>query len=380
MKHLTRCLAVLLTALLAAGCGSRPSASLEAFTTAVYRPAYASGFEILGAEGLQSTILRTRTPWQGAEGAGTSICILRNGESVPEGFNGEVLRGEAQRIVCMSSTHVALLDAAGAVQRIVGVSGVKGVSNAWIAARSEEIGEVGYDGNVDYERLLALRPDLVLLFGVQGASGMEPKLRELRIPFAYIGEYLEESPLGKAEWIVAAGELVGRRAEAEARFDSIPQRYDALRTRVAGAAAEAPKVMINSPYGDSWFMASQGSYVARLIADAGGDYIYKKNTSNRSLPIDVEEAYLLASAADVWINAGDFASLDEMKTRLPRFAGVGCLRRGAVYNCDRRMNPNGGNDYWESCVVHPDLVLRDLVKIFHPELVPEEFVYYRRLE
>lgn len=380
MKHLTRCLAVLLTALLAAGCGSRPAADLEDFTLPVYRPAYASGFEILGAEGLQSTILRTRTPWQGAEGAGTSLCILRNGESVPEGFDGEVLRGEAQRIVCMSSTHVALLNAAGAVQRIVGVSGVKGVSNAWIAARSEEIGEVGYDGNVDYERLLALHPDLVLLFGVQGASGMEPKLRELRIPFAYIGEYLEESPLGKAEWIVAAGELVGRRAEAEARFDSIPQRYDALRTRVAEAAAEAPKVMINSPYGDSWFMASQGSYVARLIADAGGDYIYKKNTSNRSLPIDVEEAYLLASAADVWINAGDFATLDEMKARLPRFAGVGCLRRGTVYNCDRRMNPNGGNDYWESGVVHPDLVLRDLVKIFHPELVPEEFVYYRRLE
>lgn len=380
MKHLAHRLAALLAAVLTVGCGSRPATPLEAFDRVLYRPAYATGFEILGAEGAQSTILRTRTPWQGAEGDGTALCILRNGESAPAGFDGQLLRGEARRIVCMSSTHVALLDAVGAVRRIVGISGVAAVSNPEVTARRDSIGEVGYEGNIDYERLIALRPDLVLLFGVQGASGMEPKLRELGIPFVYMGEYLEESPLGKAEWLVAAGELVGRRAEAKAHFDSIPPRYNALRERAARSGAAAPKVMINTPYGDSWFMASTGSYVARLIADAGGDYIYRKNTSNRSLPIDIEEAYLLAAAADVWINVGSFTTRAEMQARLPRFADVACMRRGAVYNCDRRTNAAGGNDYWESGVVHPDLVLRDLVKIFHPELVPEEFVYYRRLE
>ncbi|MCI7140970.1 ABC transporter substrate-binding protein [Alistipes sp.] len=380
MKLLALRLSALLAILCAAGCGSRPKAALEDFTVPVYRPAYASGFEILGAEGLQSTILRTRTPWQGAEGEGTALCILRNGEETPADFDGEVLRGEAQRIVCMSSTHVALLDAVGAVRRIVGISGVDGVSNPYIAAHRKAIGEVGYEGNIDYERLLSLQPDLVLLFGVQGASSMEPKLRELGIPFVYMGEYLEESPLGKAEWLIAAGELTGCRAEAEKCFDSIPQRYDALRKRVAEAGSKAPKVMINTPYGDSWFMASRGSYVARLIADAGGDYIYRKNTSNRSLPIDLEEAYLLAAEADIWINVGDFTTLGEMKARMPRFAAVKSMQHGEVYNCDRRVNAAGGNDYWESGVVHPDLVLRDLTKIFHPELVADDFVYYRRVE
>ena len=141
--------------------------------------------------------------------------------------------------------------------------------------------------------------------------------------------------------------------------------------------------MINTPYGDSWFMASAESYVARLIADAGGDYIYRENTSNRSLPIDLEKAYLLASGADVWINAGSFRTLAEFRARLPKFAGVPCVRRGEIYNCDRRTNAAGGNDYWESGVVRPDVVLHDLIAVFHPEALDaadREMHYYRKLE
>jgi ABC-type fe3+-hydroxamate transport system, periplasmic component len=138
--------------------------------------------------------------------------------------------------------------------------------------------------------------------------------------------------------------------------------------------------MINTPYGDSWFMASTRSYLARLIADAGGDYIYRRNTSNRSLPIDLEEAYLLTAEADVWLNVGNIPTLRELRTRYPKFADVRCVRQGAVYNCDRRITPAGGNDYWESGVVRPDLVLRDLIRIFHPELVSEDFYYYRQVE
>lgn len=379
LRRFTLCAA----ALLLAACGARPGTSLEEFRTAIYRPAYAAGFEIVGAEGLQSTILRTRTPWQGAaEGTATALFIARNGETPPAGFDGQTVEAGAQRIVCMSSTHVAMLDAVGAAPRIVGVSGRESIANGYVAAHPDRVGDVGYDGNVNYERLLSLRPDLVLLFGVNGASPMEPKLRELGIPFCYIGEYLEESPLGKAEWLVAVAETIDRREEGERAFAPIPERYEALKAKVAESAAR-PKVMINAPYGDSWFMASAESYVARLIADAGGDYIYRENTSNRSLPIDLEEAYLLASGADVWINAGSFRTLAEFRARLPKFAGVPCVRRGEIYNCDRRTNAAGGNDYWESGVVRPDVVLHDLIAVFHPEALDaadREMHYYRKLE
>lgn len=104
------------------------------------------------------------------------------------------------------------------------------------------------------------------------------------------------------------------------------------------ATSKHPKVMINTPYAGSWFMASTESYVARLIADAGGDYIYKKNTSNRSLPIDLEEAYMLTAQADMWLNAGSAASLGELKSQFPKFANTRCVRNGAVYNCNKRLN------------------------------------------
>ena len=367
------------------GCGSRTATTIEEFDRAVYAPRYASGFEIVGREGSRSTILRTKTSWQGAGETATELFIARDGETPPAGFTGEVLEGDARRIVCMSSSYVAMLDAVGAVDRVVGVSGIDNISNEYVAAHRDRIGDVGFDGNVDYERLVALAPDVVMLFGVNGASGMEPKLRELGIPFVYVGEYLEESPLGKAEWLVAAAEIVGLRADAERRFAALPERYDSLRTRVAAAAAGTarPRVMINTPYGGVWFMASTSSYVARLIADAGGDYLYRANDTNRSMPIDLEEACLLTSQADVWLNVGSVASLDELKTRYPRFADVPCVRKGAVYNCDKRLTPRGGNDYWESGVLRPDVVLHDLIVILHPEVLDESdrtLCYYRRLE
>ena len=366
-------------AVLLSSCGGHRR-TMEMFDVGVYTPRYAGGFEIVGAEGFASTVVRTRNPWQGARDVETSLFVARNGEVPPDGFDGQLLAAEPQRIVCVSSTHIAMLDAIGEVERVVGVSGIDYVTNDFIRANRDRIGDIGYEGNIDYETMVALDPDLVLLFGINGASGMESKLRELGIPFAYIADYLEESPLGKAEWMVAAAEIAGCRERAERIFDKIPERYDSLKRMVADAGGPQPKVMLNTPYGDSWFMAPMTSYVARMIADAGGDYIYRKNTTTRSLPIDMEEASLLVSEADVWLNVGDAGSLAELKRRLPKFADARCVCAGDVWNCDGRTTESGGNDYWESGVVHPDIILADLIRIFHPGLLPEHRpVYYRRL-
>lgn len=224
---------ILLSAILAAAtaCHHRSAASLGDFDISLYAPAYSSGFEIFGAEGMKSTILKTYAPWQGAEGEETQLFIARNGEQAPADFPGQVLDGDARRIVCMSSTYIAMLDALGEPQRVVGVSGIDYISNPYVASHKEQIGDVGYDGNMNYERLLSLSPDIVLLFGVSGASAMEPKLRELGIPYAYMGEYLEQSPLGKAEWLVAVAEIAGMRERGEEVFREIPLRYDSLKTR-----------------------------------------------------------------------------------------------------------------------------------------------------
>lgn len=373
-------LSLCLLIVLLAACNGKKTASISDFSNQLYTPEYASGFSIKGADGYESSIITVTNPWQGADSITTQLFIARGGESAPEGFTGQVLEGDASRIVAMSSTHIAMLDAVGEAGRVVGVSGIDYISNPVISANRDSIGDVGYEGNINYELLISLDPDLVLLYGVNGASSMEGKLNELGIPFMYVGDYLEESPLGKAEWMVALSEVVGKRTEGEQVFGGIPVRYNDLKKRVADTVLDAPSVILNTPYGDSWFMPSTESYVARLVKDAGGDYIYKKNTGNASLPIDLEEAYKLTSEADMWLNVGMANSLDELRTSCPKFSDTRCFRNGSVWNNNLKTNVAGGNDYYESAVVNPDILLRDLVKIFHPELVEEDFVYYKQLK
>ena len=359
-------------------CGS--SSNIEDYNRTIYSPHYAIGFSIMGAEGKQSTLIRVTNPWQSANEVETMLFIARGGEKAPYGFRGQVLQGDAKRIVCMSSSHIAMLDAIGAVESVVGVSGKDFITNPYIVAHRQSIADVGYDGNMNFEQLVAQQPDIVLLFGVTGACVMQSKLEELGIPFIYIGEYVEQDPLGKTEWLVALSEIVGHREQGIAYFSEVPQRYNHLKTMAAAATSSQPKVMLNTPYADSWFMASSTSYVARLIADAGGNYIYKKNTSNHSLPIDMEEAAQLTTKADIWLNVEGVSSLQDLRNQYPKFANMPCVLRGEIYSSDKRRVIGGGNDYWESGVVQPDVVLRDLIKIFHPELISEEFVYYRKIE
>ena len=359
-------------------CGS--SSNIEDFNLSVYTPNYATGFRILGAEGQQSTLIRITNPWQSATDVETMLFIARAGEKAPFGFRGQVLHSDAKRIVCMSSSHIAMLDVMESVGNVVGVSGKDFITNPYIAANRHSIADVGYDSNINFELLVAQRPNIVLLYGVTGACSMQSKLEELGIPYIYIGEYVEEDPLGKTEWLIVIAEIIGKREQGIAYFSEVPKRYNHLQSMAAAAISPQPKVMLNTPYADSWFMPSTSSYLARLIADAGGDYIYKKNTSNHSQPIDVEEAALLTTEADIWLHVEGVSSLKDLRQQYPKFAKMPCVQRGEIYNCDKRSVLGGGNDYWESGVVQPDVVLRDLIKIFHPELVSEEFVYYRKIE
>ena len=371
---------LLLCATLCCMCACGTSSNMDDYNQILYSPSHATGFRIMGAEGKQSTIIRVTNPWQSANEVETMLFIARGSEKTPSGFRGQVLQGDAKRVVCMSSSHIAMLDAIGAVESVVGVSGKDFITNPYIVAHRHSIADVEYDGNINFELLVAQQPDIVLLYGVTGACSMQSKLDELGIPYIYIGEYVEEDPLGKTEWLVALAEIVGCREQGIAYFTEVPQRYNHLKSMAAAVSSPTPKVMLNTPYADSWFMPSTTSYLARLIADAGGDYIYKKNTSNYSQPIDIEEAALLTTEADIWLNVEGVSSLQDLRNQYPKFANMPCVLRGEIYSSDKRRVIGGGNDYWESGVVQPDIVLRDLIKIFHPELVAEEFVYYRKIE
>ena len=377
-KKSTISILTLLCLFVLTGCVSNKKTSLEAFKQDVYTPEYATGFKILGADNSASTLIQISNPWQGAKNVEMSYFISRNGEQAPTGFTGPVIRAGAKRIVCMSSSYIAMLDAIGQTDRIVGVSGIDYVSNPYVLAHKESIRDMGAEMN--YELLIGLKPDVVLLYGIGDAqTSVTDKMRELSIPYMYVGEYLEESPLGKAEWLIALSELTDSREKGIEVFREIPRRYQALKT-LTESVEQRPTVMFNTPWNDSWVMPSTQSYMAQLVADAGADYIYKENVSNSSTPIGLETAYGLIQKADYWINVGVASTLDELKEVNPKFADAKAVREKTVYNNNLRLTTTGGNDYWESAVVRPDVVLRDLIHIFHPELVTDSLYYYRHLE
>lgn len=364
--------------ILLSSCRHNNSGDTPAWNLRAYTPSYARHFTIDSCADAQSVIITVTDPWQGAGEVSERLFICKNGEQAPEGFDGQVLQRPPRRVVAMSSTHIAMLEAIGAENTLAGAAGTAYINSERVRSRLDSISDVGYEGNVNYERLTALDPDLVLLYGINGSSSMVPRLRQLGIPYLYVGDYLEESPLGKAEWTIAVAEAMGCRARGDSAFAPLPRRYKEI-AALAAATTTRPRVMLNAPYADAWMLPPEGSYAVQLINDAGGEYAGPHNTTNASAPIGSEEAYMLLDGSDKWINVGSAANLNELRRLYPRLANTPPVAKGEVYNNTLRYTPGGGNDYYESGVVHPDIVLRDLVKILHPELVSEDFVYYFRL-
>lgn len=380
MRTFKHILILLLTVFALVGCGDKNRVSTDDFTVALYTPRHAGGFEIRG-DGRGNSLISVTKPWQGdGELPEQTLLVLSEGTAAPDGYDGQYVCSPVRRVVCMSSSHVAMLDAVGCVDMIVGVSGKQYISNPAVADNAA-VADVGYDPNLDFERLVTLRPDVVLLYGVSGEStSTTVKLRELKIPYLYIGDYAEQTPLGKAEWLVAVAQIVGAGERAGEVFDGIESRYEAIRSALREEDAEPVLFMLNTPYQEVWYMPSDDSYMIRLIEDAGGEYVYKgANPSGGSKAIGLEEAYMLASRADVWINTGMCSTLDELRAVAPKFAGTGAFASGRVYNNNRRSTPAGGSDFWESAVVNPDVVLRDLSSIVRGDAGEESLFYYRQL-
>ncbi len=376
MQRFVGYILLMMASLLLVGCPAGGGAELE-WGEVIYAPHSARGYEIVATEGA-STVLRVLSPWPGSEGVVKEVFISRDGENAPQGFRGMTVKSNPRRIVCMSSSHLAFLDAVGCVERVVGVSGADYISNSTVTEGLAEgrVREVGYDANINYEVLASLRPDVVFIYGTTGENGsMSAKLTELGIPYIYIADHTELTPLGKSEWVVAFGEVMDCREEAEELFGDIAERYESL--RLAALSFEGrPKVMLNSPYKDIWFVPADDSYVVRLIEDAGGEYVCRGGGGSLSRPISGESAYVFLAQADYWLHPNEFESLEALVANNPKFANTKVIRAKRVYNCNARRTEAGGSDFWESGALRADIVLADMIAILHPEMAQGHTLYY----
>lgn len=282
-----------------------------------------------------------------------------------------------------STTHLPLLADLGHLDILTGVLSAAYPSNPTVRARltAGEIVEYAPNSEINVELVVSRAPSVLMSSGDDSAA--YETLRNAGVRVVANAEWLESTALGRAEWIKYMSLFLNEEARATTVFDRIEADYKKLaaRTRVI-PEAERPKVMTGQVFNGTFYATGGRSYVAELIHDAGGHNVWRDNEDSGSLKIDLETQLNSAADADIWINgSGSWTSLASMVQEEPRYAEFKAFAKGQVWLQNKILNATGGNEYWERGVTRPDLVLADLVKIFHPELVPDhEFEWYRQLQ
>ncbi len=277
-----------------------------------------------------------------------------------------------------STTHLPAMVALDATDAVTGVSSTDYVSTPAIRTRIDAGQVVQYaDAGVpNVEKVIAGQPDVLVSDGNEDPS--YAKLRQAGVPVLADADWLEESPLGRAEWIKFFAALTGTEKKAADVFTRIKSDY----TRVQQTTARAPKtdVLLGGIENGTWTMAAGGNYFGRLVRDAGGDYPWASDMSTGSLRLSIESVIDRSRNADAWLlsdmTAASMADLYKQDERYRVFAQP--AKR--AWNATKATSATGGNDYWERGVLRPDLVLADLAAVLHPDLFPgHDFAFYLQL-
>jgi iron complex transport system substrate-binding protein len=331
------------------------------------------------------TLLTIINPWQGASGVIHKWYLVGRGKKAPAGIEEkDIIYVPVRRIICMSTTYIPMIKALGAAESIKGISGTSLIYDDLISslADSGKIADVGYEDNLNKELLIKLSPELLITYAVGSeANGYMNKVRDLGIKVLFNADYLETDPLAKAEWIKVFGALYGCENEADEIYSAIKARYTSIRSFIAASIKNRPKVLLGYPWKDTWFISPGNSFSSTLLSDAGGDYLWKDTRSEVSIPMGVENVWYKALKADFWINPGTAGSINEILALDNRLRELPCVSKGNIFNNNNRVRTDVGNDYWESGSINPDVILKDLASILHPDLFPGYVtVYYRKLK
>ena len=288
--------------------------------------------------------------------------------------------------VCMSSSHVAYLAALNQEHCIKGISGTRYIYNEKVQGliQSHQIEDIGSETHPDYERIIYMKPDIVIAYQINNSNNSYvSKLQKFGIKVLTIGEYLENSPLGKTEYIKLFGELTGCRAMADSTFKKTEKAYMEIKNKIAQShnASNKVKVIMNLPFKGVWYIPGDNNYISQLVKDAGGTILGAKENEVQSAQLNFEHVYGYALQADVWLHTNTINTVKEMYGEHHLLKNIPALTKGRIYNNTLRSTAQGGSDFWETGVVEPHIILQDLATIFHPELYGnQDLKYYRQLE
>jgi len=340
------------------------------------RPKYAKGFWIEVFETHKT--IHIRNTYDTTQILDTYV--IANASEKPN-TNNTFIAKPIQKNVCLSTTQIGFLELLHLTDSIIALSDTKRIFNAAILQNiaAGKTSSIGNNGIVSEEKLLALKPSVVFAYSFSEGNSHLPKLRSMGLNIVLINDYNETHPLARAEWIKMIAAFYDKEQLADSIFTSIETTYLQLAAQVAGKQNK-PTVFCNLPWKEVWYMPSGNSYFAKFIEDAGGNFLWKETSTTRTLNLDFEAVFLKAANASVWLNPNSAKTLQEIADQNLKFKNFNAFKNNQIFNCNKLENSDGGNAFWETGVVQPQLVLKDLISIFHPDVLPNHtFVYYQKL-
>ena len=343
---------------------------------------HAKGFEVKYYVGY--TIISIKEAWKGSNNT-INYVMIQDSTSVPTNLlnTAIILPFDLDRIAGISTTYISFLELLEVDDRLKAISDIKYVCSPKMNAafNKGEVKEIGFDVNLNMEELIDLQCDALFTYAIDNSAGpMIQKMKDKKQNPVFVSEYLEETPLAQAEWIKFFGAIFHKEARADSIFNVIEKKYLALQAAVI--KLPKPTVISNLPYKGNWHVPGGKSVGANFIKDAGAKYVLDTIPESGGVPLSFETVYASSANADFFINVNANNSLAEVVNEFPEIVNFKSFKEKKIYNNNKRINANEiGNDYWESGVPRPDLVLQDLIHIFHPELSSDQTLYfYKKIE
>ena len=339
---------------------------------------YATGFSVINYDNYK--ILEIKNPWPDAnktykyilisEEEASKIAIQKNE------FDGIIIN-PIEKIVVTSTTHIPALELLNVEQTLIGFPGTDYVSSKKTRTRIDKglIRELGKNEGINTEVLLELQPNLVVGFGVNGKNRTFETIKKSGIPIVFNGDWVENSPLAKAEWIKFFGALYNKEQAAEAIFNSIEKDYLEAKT-LAENTTYKPTVLSGAMHKDIWHLPNGNSTEAQLLKDANTNYLWADSKGTGSLAFNFETVFSKAKNADIWISPSNYASLEALKNANPQHTMFDAFKNKHIFTSNNTTGKTGGVLYFEEGTTRPDLVLKDLIKICHPEVLKNYDLYF----
>lgn len=307
-------------------------------------------------------------PWDTTTLLQTYLLVPRDSELPKDLPKGIVVRTPIKNVLVYSSVHSSVMGELGSKSAVKGVCDMMYFKDPAITKGLDDgtIADCGSSMNPTMEKVIQMNPDAILLSPYQ--NGSYGQIEKLKIPIIQCADYMEYTPLGRAEWIKFYGELLGKRDLADKIYNQVVADYNNVKEMVSSKNLERPKVLTENLISGIWNVPGGQSYMAQFIKDAGGDYPWSNDNNTGSLTLDFNQVLAKAQDADIWlIKSASISTLADLKGSYSLNDKFKAYQTGNVYVCNTDTSY-----FFDRFPFHPEVLLMEYFKIFHPE---QEFDY-----